>query len=445
MTKLPSARRLSPEDVEAHYRRSPLVSEICVLALRGEQLCAVVVPDFDRLRARRVANAREAIRYELDNLGRELPADRRVCDYVLRAEPLPRAATPELRRLELQRQLEAHGARARQPRAAPPLTEADRALLDSPAGRAVVAALERQAGPAAALHPALNLEIDLGLDSLARAEALLGVERAIGAEFDPREAAAALTVGELIALAGSQQARGPAPAGPDLSWGDILSRAPADLPELRPLLRPHPVRVMVVTTLLRAVFLAARVLLRLEVSGLEHVTRLERPFLVCPNHQSYLDPVIICSTYPRALLPHVFHVGARDYFLNPFMARLSRWLNILPVDPDLTLLRALQASAAALRAGKVLHIYPEGQRSFDGRLHEFKGGPAVLATGLGLPIVPAAIDGMHRVWARGERRVRPAKVRIRFGPPLTARGRSANEVTEELKGRIARMLAEMRK
>ena len=48
-------------------------------------------------------------------------------------------------------------------------------------------------------------------------------------------------------------------------------------------------------------------------------------------------------------------------------------------------------SAAGLRAGKILNIYPEGQRSFDGQLHEFKKGAAILATELNLPIVPVAL------------------------------------------------------
>jgi 1-acyl-sn-glycerol-3-phosphate acyltransferase len=125
----------------------------------------------------------------------------------------------------------------------------------------------------------------------------------------------------------------------------------------------------------------------------------------------------------------------------------------VPIDPDAELLRAMRAAATGLRAGKILNIYPEGQRSFDGQLHDFKKGAAILATELALPIVPVALDGAFRIWPRKSWRFRLAKVRISFGEPIDPRKLSqdqANEdvayknVTAELKQRIQQMLDEMR-
>lgn len=106
------------------------------------------------------------------------------------------------------------------------------------------------------------------------------------------------------------------------------------------------------------------------------------------------------------------------YFTNPFTARLARLINVLPIDPDSHLLQAMRASAAALRAGKILNIYPEGQRSFDGQLLDFKKGAAILASELTMPIVPVAIDGPYRIWPRNSWRIRLAKVKISFGEPI---------------------------
>jgi 1-acyl-sn-glycerol-3-phosphate acyltransferase len=113
----------------------------------------------------------------------------------------------------------------------------------------------------------------------------------------------------------------------------------------------------------------------------------------------------------------------------------------------------MRVSAGGLRAGKILNLYPEGQRSFDGRLQEFKNGAAILATELNLPIVPVAIDGMYRVWPRNSWRIRPAKVRISFGEPFApssvipdeVSGEAAYEaVTDELRRRIQRKLDELK-
>jgi len=114
---LPTGKPIFPDEVEAHYGRSPLVSEICVLGVRdpasgferAEKLLAVVVPDFDYLKAHHIANAREAIRFDLDDLGHELPECQRVRDYVIRAEPLPRTTTRKVKRFELKNQIEGSG------------------------------------------------------------------------------------------------------------------------------------------------------------------------------------------------------------------------------------------------------------------------------------------------------------------------------------------------
>jgi 1-acyl-sn-glycerol-3-phosphate acyltransferase len=128
-------------------------------------------------------------------------------------------------------------------------------------------------------------------------------------------------------------------------------------------------------------------------------------------------------------------------------------INVVPIDPDLQLLRAMRTGAAGLRAGKILNIYPEGQRSFEGNLHEFKNGAAVLATELKIPIVPVALDGAYAIWPRKSWRFRLAKVRIRFGEPIYADKITTSEPDEEiayekvtivLRQRIQRMLDEMR-
>ncbi len=473
VVKLPTGKQIFPDDVEAHYERSPLVSEICVLGVRdpssgferAEKLLAVVVPDFDYLKTHHITNAREAIRFELDKLGHELPEYQRAHDYVIRAEPLPRTTTRKVKRFELKKQIEGSGEIVGAARQADQFvfSSADRELMNSAAGRAVAAAIKQQSPKVAIIHPQMNLELDLGLDSLARAECIVSVERALGAEFTPEAAAAALTVGEVIALVQSISPEGRVAISPEgrvveqktsqLDWREILAGVPPDTSDLQPILKHKPVTVAVAYALLRLIYFAARILLRLEVKGRDVLAPLRRPFLICPNHQSYLDPIIISSTYTRGTLPYIFHVGASEYFASPFMLWLARTFNIVPVDPDTHLLRAMRASAGGLRAGRILNLYPEGQRSFDGRLQEFKNGAAILATELDLPIVPVAIDGTYRVWPRDSWRIRPAKVRISFGEPFMPRSvipdgvsveAAYQAVTDELKRRIQRMLDEMR-
>jgi long-chain acyl-CoA synthetase len=394
----------------------------------------------------------------LENLGRELPEYQRVHDFVLRAEPLPRTTTRKVRRFELQNELE--GLRKQQGHRRPPkgtvLTETERALMDSPAGRATVAAVRQHVQDVESIQPSMNFEIDLSLDSLARAECFASVEQTLSIELTPEELSTVQTVGELVQKANAKVGGGPSASiayGAEFHWHDVLEDT-RELPEVKQLLKPKPALALLAYVVLRLIYFAARLLFRLEVRGRDTLTQLEPPYLICPNHQSYIDPFLVCSTYPRHVLQNTFHVGASMYFTNSLMAQLARLINVVPIDPDLQLLRAMRAGGAGLRAKKILNIYPEGQRSFDGKLHEFKKGGAILATELKLPIVPVALDGTYRIWPRKSWRFRRAKVKITFGEPIDAPKIALNEadkdvayekVTTIVKQQIQQMLDESRK
>jgi len=112
------------------------------------------------------------------------------------------------------------------------------------------------------------------------------------------------------------------------------------------------------------------------------------------------------------------------------------------------------ASATGLKHGKVLNIFPEGERTFDGDLNEFKKGAAILATELDLPIVPVALDGLYKVWARSSNKISLAKVKVRFGKPFYPKEivdlsmddeAKYQAVTAHLKQTIQTMIDEMRK
>jgi len=297
----------------------------------------------------------------------------------------------------------------------------------------------------------MNLEIDLGLDSLARAETFAAIEHAFGREFDGDEAAKALTVREVIELVGQSGLAGqagvaaqsvppalaggrdslsnyvdstagaapPAYAG-GTAWSTIIKSADEDIPELRKALDDRPLFLAFAFTVYRIFNLFCRVFMRLEVSGLENLKAMKRPFLICPNHQSFLDPFVLCSNYPFDFFKNTFHVGASEFFQTRWMGWIAQMLHVVPVNPDTQLMKAMKAGAIGLKNGRILNIYPEGERAYDGNLHQFKKGAAILANELELPILPVAIDGLHNVWGRRTLKIRPAKVKIRIGSPFYA-------------------------
>jgi long-chain acyl-CoA synthetase len=484
---LPSGKNVHPEDLETHYLKSPLVEELAIIGVEdpaeragSEKLAAVVVPDLAYMKSNGIANSKEAIRHDLDSLGRALPEYQRVRDYMIRLEPLPRTATNKIKRFQLQSEV-AQGlisSNGTEPRKVWTLTDEDRAFLLSKNAEAVVAAIRQNAKDAPEIHPDMNLEIDLGLDSLGRAETFAALEHAFQTEFEAEDAAGALTVRNAVELVDAKVGKDADITTVDLNWGDIVRASnESALPDVEHILHDRPIFSAFAFSVYKLFNLIFRVFLQLEVKGLENLTgtrastgaqasRLQtatetvapqspHSFLICPNHQSFLDPFVLCSTYNYDLFSRTFHVGASEFFEGPVTRFIAKMLNIVPVNPDTELMRAMKAGAIGLKNGRILNIYPEGERAFDGELHGFKKGAAILASELDLPIVPVAIDGLYKVWPRASSRIRLHKVKLTIGEPFCARdilGHAGpyddadyERVTAHLKSTIAQMIEIMRR
>ena len=109
---LSNGKNIYPEEIEAHYRQSPFIKELCVLGLTrpgepsAERLYAVVVPDADALREKKVVNAGDLIRFEMEGRSVGLAPPKRVLGYEVSMEPLPRTSTGKLKRFEIERRVQ---------------------------------------------------------------------------------------------------------------------------------------------------------------------------------------------------------------------------------------------------------------------------------------------------------------------------------------------------
>jgi long-chain acyl-CoA synthetase len=207
------------------------------------------------------------------------------------------------------------------------------------------------------------------------------------------------------------------------AWNKLLKELPEDDPLLRDLLKPHRILTPVVFGVLKMWYLVARVLLRFRVTGLKNLPD-GGAYLLCPNHETYIDPFFLASAVPYHVFRKLFYVGASEYFATLLRRKVAHLMHVAPVDPDANLIRALQSGAFGLRHGKILVLFPEGERSIDGEIKKFKKGAAILASHLQVPIVPAAFNGVFPIWPRNRafswRAFLPraqTKVQLRFGVP----------------------------
>ncbi|MCC7126074.1 MAG: 1-acyl-sn-glycerol-3-phosphate acyltransferase, partial [Acidobacteria bacterium] len=410
----------------------------------GERLYAVVVPDMDLMRQKKIVNAGDVLRFEFEGLGATLPSYKRVLGYEVSFEPLPRTTTGKLKRHEVEKRL----ARAAEVAAGQtPASDEAPVWPDDAHVTSVLAIVRRRVGDKAVLAPGANLELDLGLDSMERVELQTELEQATGRRIPEEESQQIYTLGELVDAVrptGTDVSVVAGRASTDMSWSVLLKDLPPPSdPVLGRLLESRPL-VEPLLFLLSRVFRA--LVVRTSITGVDKLPA-AGAYLICPNHQSYVDSFCLYSVLPYRTLARLFFVGAVEYFETPLMAYVARKINCVPVDSDSNLVPAMKAGAFGLAHGKILVLFPEGERSIDGTVKRFKKGAPILSRHLNAPIVPVAIRGAHETWPRGQsfnwRALVPfggVHVRITIGEPFSVRADETDgEAAERLRGEVQGM------
>ncbi len=332
-----------------------------------------------------------------------------------------------------------------------PLTDEERAWLErDDVKRALEIVRESARNKIAEIHPTHNLELDLGLDSMQRVELLTALEQQLGGDVPESQLAEVYSVRDLVDAILESAGRGEggtkAAAPP---WSTILAEPVSD-PEVLGLARHQWLAEIFFFLLGRLLYLVALDLFHLKVKGLENLPE-KGPYLLCSNHQSYIDPVVMGSVLPWRLFRNTFALGTSDIFGQGLMRRLARWIRVVVLDPDANLIPAMRAGAFGLRQGSVLVLYPEGERSDTGKPRVFRKGAAILSIHEQAPIVPVAIEGFYDAWPRHQKWPKLANLRLVFGkpivpPPLSEASEAAYEkLTAELKERVVGMWQELRR
>ena len=460
---LSNGKNVYPEEIEAHYLKSPFIKEIAVMGLEGkpgqggDRLHAVIVPNFDALRQRKIVNAKEVIRFDIEGLSPEIASTKRIGSYEIWQDDLPRTTTRKIKRFEVEKRVRANQAKKVSDDsdlpAEKPLTADESAWLDQPdVQRGLKVVRETVHAAPSSLRPTLNLELDLGLDSMQRVELLSRIEEELGGNVEESQLAEIYTVRDLIDAVLQSAASGAGGPGTRVTfagWKSILAEDPDD-PDVLALAHRSRLSDAAWYLVSRLIQIIALDRFDLKVSGLEKLPQ-SGPYILCSNHQSYLDPLILASVLPPDVFRRLFAVGTSDIFGEGFMRRLARSIKVVVLDPDANLVPAMRAGAFGLRHGLALILYPEGERSIDGTPRIFRKGAAILSIHLQVPIVPVAIEGFYDAWPRHQSFRGFTHLKMVFGDPIApppeseASEAAYEKLTAELKARIVEMWENLRK
>ncbi len=326
-----------------------------------------------------------------------------------------------------------------------------------------------------------NLTSDLKLDSLARVALITQLEDRFRTDLDESKVTEALTLGDLEELLRRPEAlpeAGLAEASPSSPETGGDPGAPSDpvpdsgdpqaVPGPSPRSwRPYPYPYWSLrrpATWMRFLFQhcliwpLTHLLCWTRVSGRRHWRGLREPVLVIANHVTFFDPALILARIPwryrNRLAIAMIGERLRDFRYPPPGRGLARFtdalayavtaggFNAFSLPKQSGFRRSFDYAGEAMDRGYSVLVFPEGARTKDGDMQPFLAGTGLLAAGLGAPVVPARIEGLHELKGRrfGGIRwpfTRPGRISVIFGPPLRpSPSDSPQELTRELERRL---------
>ena len=406
--------KVQPDDVEEAYREATVISEIGVLQQDGK-LVAVILPKLRQIHARNEQAIGQAIHQAVQSVSERLPSYQRISDFVLTRDSLARTRLGKIRRHLLAERYEQE--KARRDRAVSlgsialeEMPAEDLALLEDAAAKQVWDLLAQRYA-AKRLSLGTSPQLDLGIDSLEWLNLTLEIRQRAGVELSEQAIGRIATVRDLL--------REVSEAGAGMRAASLLEDPEQVLSaKQKRWLKPHGAMTSAVAAGLYALnWVLVRAWFRLRVKGLSHLPE-KQPFVLIPNHLSYLDPQVIAAALR-------FRQLRRTYWgvitTNPFIGVFRRLGQVVPIDPDHGLISSLALGAAVLKHGNHLVWFAEGALSPTGELQPFKPGIGILLERFQTLAVPVAIHGTDRALPVGKLWPRPKPVMVEFGQPLSPR------------------------
>ncbi len=173
----------------------------------------------------------------------------------------------------------------------------------------------------------------------------------------------------------------------------------------------------------------------LTVAGTEHFASVRGPAIIIANHSSHFDSPTVYAALPGRIRNKIAMAAAADKFYASRKKRIwwpSLFQGAFPVHRGGGT-KQLEYPLALMKKGYSILIYPEGGRSKSGQIARFKAGPAIMAMGGKVPVIPIYMEGLRAIMPKGNTHPKPGPVRVRIGKPLSlANASDVREATEML-------------
>ena len=417
---LSNGKNIEPSEIEYKLEKfDGYVKEVAVMQ-DNDLLRAIVVPQSPWASLLNDTQVEVALKHEVIE-----PYNRSVVNYkkimtltVYRGE-LPRTKLDKLQRFKLQALLEA--CRTSQP-VSPEEPEPDLEEY-----RIIKQFIEQE--KKVRVKPTSHVETDLAMDSLDKVGLQGFIEHTFGMKLLVEEMAFFPNIKALAEYVASRKTKVEVE---DVDWHSLLNET---IPNLR-----IPEASCLFPLANKCLKFFFRIYNSLRIHGRIQIPA-KGPYILAPNHQSFVDAPVVLSGLTCRQIRTCYFYATEEHVKSKFRRTLADKNNTIIME-QAHLKESIQKLAQVLKEGKNIVIFPEGSRTHDGELGDFKLSFAILSKELNVPIIPVCIRGAYEAWPRHRKYIYPRHIEVHYLPPVIPTSDiTYQQLADKVKQAIQKVLA----
>ena len=385
MIVLSNGKNIDPEKLENKVieKSKRLIKELGVFG-HNDKLVAIIVPDLLECRKQGITNIKAYVKNIVEDYNLTVHNYEKILDYKLYEEELPKTRVGKLRRFMLpELYLKTN---VKKKKVEEPDNEVYRLLKDY---------IKKLKGIEA--QPEENLELEIGMDSLDIVEFFAYVENSFGIQLDEEKFS---EISNLKSLSEYINEKATKIESGEVDWKKIIEAAP-----------PVEEKNRWATRVLRPLFdLTIKLYFRLKRVNRDKLS--DKPQIFVSNHQSFIDSLVLGSLLPAGILYNTVFLAIDWYFKKGILKLLVSHGNVVLIDINKNIRKSVEEIAANVKAGKNVLIFPEGARTKDGKVAEFKKVFAIIAKELNVDVQCLGIKGAFEAYSRYMKFPKPKKIEV---------------------------------
>ena len=406
MIVLSNGKNIDPETLENRLiaKSDKLIKEAGIFNHQNK-LAAIIIPDLLECRKRNINNVKTYIKNIVEDYNLSAHNYEKVLDYKVFEEELPKTRVGKLRRFMLPNLYEQNV--VKKVKVVEPDNEVYKILKEY---------VKKAKGIEP--QPEENLELEIGMDSLDIVEFFAYIENNFGLQLDEEKFA---EMPNLKLLSEYINEKAVKIENNEINWKQIIEEA-------KPI---KDDKNRWITKFLK-VFLDViiKIYFRIQRNGREKLN--SKPKIYVSNHQSFLDPLILGSLLPKSILYNTIFLAIDWYFKKFPLKLLVSNGNVILIDINKNIRKSVEEIVGYLKSGKNVLIFPEGARTKDGKVAEFKKVFAIISKELGIDVQCLGIKGGFEAYSRYMKFPKPKKIKVAVLDTIKPEG-SYEEIAEKAK------------